>query len=270
MSQTPRSRFPLTPIRRYSTTRNGHPSGTVVVFVPGLGLDARSWASVRARLTMPSLVVTLPSLGRHAAPDADLHVEAQSRRLLAALPTQGDVILVGHSAGCPVVVDAAARLSRVVGLVLVAPVTDPRARSWPRMLAQWARTAVHEHPDELPLLAPQYRWTGPMSMLRGMTRTRRYRTAVGLSRQTVPTHVIRGQRDRIASERWCAELADSSLAELVSVPRAAHMVPLTHPNVIVDSIERLRPNRGGAAPSGTDAQPHSSVAMAALTASTRP
>lgn len=215
-------------------------STPTVVFVPGLGLDARSWAAVRARLTVPSLVVTLPTLGRHPSRGADLHVEAQSRRLLEALPPEGDVILVAHSAGCPVVVDAASRVSRVVGLVLVAPVTDPRGRSWPRMLAQWAGTALYERPWEVPVLVPQYRWTGPMSMLRGMTRIRHYRTDVGLARLAVPTHVIRGERDRIASARWCADIAKSSLAEVVSVPRAAHMVPLTHPNVVVDSIERLR------------------------------
>lgn len=218
------------------------------MFVPGLGLDARSWAAVRAALTVPSVVVSLPSMGRRAGPDADLHVEAQSRRVLAALPSTGDVILVGHSAGCPVVVEVAANEPRVVGLVLVGPVTDPRARSWPRMLGQWLGTAVHERPCEAAVLAPQYRWTGSVSMLRGMTRVRRYRTEVGLSRLVVPTHVIRGQRDRIASARWCAELADAAVVELVSVPRAAHMVPLTHPNVVVDSVDRLRAALASAQP----------------------
>lgn len=237
------------------------PSAPLVVFVPGLGLDARSWAAVRAALTAPGVVVSLPSMGRRAGPDADLHVEAQSRRVLAALPSSGDIILVGHSAGCPVVVDVAAQEPRVVGLVLVGPVTDPRAQSWPRMIAQWFGTAIHERPSEATVLAPQYRWTGSASMLRGMTRIRRYRTDVGLSRLAVPTHVIRGQRDRIASARWCAELAVSPLAELVSVPRAAHMVPLTHPNVVVDSIERLRATTASAQPpSGSESQ------LAALTA----
>ena len=238
-----------------------HPgSDATVVFVPGLGLDARSWAAVRAAMTDPGIVVSLPSLGRHAGTGVDLHVEAQGRRVLAALPATGDVILVGHSAGCPVAVDVAARHPGVVGLVLVGPVTDPRARSWPRMLAQWVGTAVHEDLSEATVLAPQYRWTGSGSMLRGMTRIRRYRTDVALSRLSVPTHVIRGQRDRIASARWCAELTRSPLAELVSVPRAAHMVPLTHPGVVVDSIERIRASLRGAPPS---AAPEGSPAAAA-------
>lgn len=241
-------------------------TGPLVVFVPGLGLDARSWASVRAALAAPSIVVSLPSLGRHAGPEADLHVEAQGSRVLDALPVTGDIVLVGHSAGCPVAVEVATREPRVVGLVLVGPVTDPRARSWPRMLAQWVGTAVHEHVSEVATLAPQYRWTGSVSMLRGMTRVRRYRTDVGLSRLSVPTHVIRGDRDRIASARWCAELADSPLAELVSVPRAAHMVPMTHPDVVVDSIERVRSRVASTPLPGARPTSRSSSPMVALTA----
>ena len=254
--QPPSSIARLTPGPRDSPS-----AGPLVVFVPGLGLDARSWTAVRAALAAPSIVVSLPSLGRRAGPDADLHVEAQSSRVLDALPSTGDVVLVGHSAGCPVVVEVAAREPRVVGLVLVGPVTDPRARSWPRMVAQWVGTAAHEHLSEAATLAPPYRWTGSVSMLRGITRIRRYRTGVRLSRLAVPTHVIRGNRDRIASARWCAELADSALAELVSVPRAAHMVPLTHPNVVVDSIERLRATLASPQPLSRSASP-----VAALTA----
>lgn len=215
-------------------------SAALVVLVPGLGLDARAWSAVRDVLTGPSVVVTLPSMGRRAGRETDLHVEQQSRRLVAALPPGRDVVLVGHSASCPVVVDVAGRTSSVVGTVLVGPVTDPEARTWPRMLGQWVRTAAHERLWEVPLLAPQYRSTGPGSMLRGMNQTRRYRTHAGLATLSVPTHVIRGRHDRIASAQWCDRLASSSHTELISVPRAAHMVPLTHPHVVAASAERLR------------------------------
>jgi pimeloyl-ACP methyl ester carboxylesterase len=210
------------------------------VLVPGLGLDTRAWTAVRACLDGSSRVVALPSLGRRATRGQDLHVEQQGRRLLASLPPDVDVILVGHSASCPVVVEAATRSPNVVGLVLVAPVTDPRARTWPRMLLRWAGTAVHERVWELPVLVPQYRSTGPDAMVRGMTRMRLYRTDVALASRPVPTIVIRGERDRIAPSQWCADVADVVGAELVTVPRAAHMLPLTHPHVVADSVERLR------------------------------
>ena len=96
------------------------------------------------------------------------------------------------------------------------------------------------HLWEIPVLAPQYRSTGPRSMVRGMNQTRRYRTHAGLSTLSVPTHIIRGQRDRIASAQWCARLASSPLTEVIAVPRAAHMVPFTHPHVVAASAEHLR------------------------------
>jgi pimeloyl-ACP methyl ester carboxylesterase len=92
-----------------------------------------------------------------------------------------------------------------------------------------------------------------------MTRIRRYRTDVALARLSVPTHVIRGQRDRIASAQWCAELTRSPLVDLVSVPRAAHMVPLTHPRVVVDSIERIRSGLGGAPRSRVPGEAHAAA-----------
>lgn len=218
------------------------PSRVVVVLVPGLGLDARAWASVRHLLTGPSLVVPLPSMGGPAGRGTDLRVEQQSRRLISALPPGRRVILVGHSASCPVVVDAATRTSAVAGLVLVGPVTDPAARSWPRLLARWLRTATHERLWEVPVLAPQYLSTGVLSMVRGMNHIRRYRTDAGLSTLSVPTLVIRGRNDRIAPARWCDQLALTARTAVISVPRAAHMVPLTHPHVIAKAAERLRPD----------------------------
>lgn len=212
----------------------------LVVLVPGLGLDARAWTLVRHRVTGPSLVVPLPSMGCPAGRETDLDVEAQSRRLMAALPVERQVILVGHSASCPVVVDTATRTSAVAGLVLIGPVTDPAARTWPLMFARWLRTAGHEPLWELPVLAPQYRSTGLSSMVRGMNHTRRYRTDVALSTLPVPTVVIRGGHDSIAPAPWCDRLALAPLTEVVSVPEAAHMVPLTHPKVIAASVERLR------------------------------
>jgi pimeloyl-ACP methyl ester carboxylesterase len=221
------------------TSQVGSGPGALVVLVPGLGLDARAWTLVRLLLTTPSLVIPLPTLGSPAGPGTDLTVEQQGRRLLAALPPGRRVILVGHSASCPVVVDTARRTSTVAGLVLIGPVTDPAAVSWPRMIARWLRTAIHEPLWELPVLAPQYRATGPRSMVRGLNHTRRYRTDTGLSALSVPTLIIAGRRDRIAPAPWCDQLARTVGTTVLSVPRAAHMVPLTDPQVIAHAVERL-------------------------------
>lgn len=210
----------------------------LVVLVPGLGLDDHAWARVRRRLPGRVLTVLLPSLGRRSSPGVDLRVERQAERLLDRLVAQGcdAVVLVGHSASCPVVVEAATRSRMVIGLVLIGPVTDPLARTWPRMLGQWLRTAAHERLREVPVLVPQYRRTGAMTMIRGMDAMRWYRIDQTLARLDLPVVVVRGARDRIAAQDWSLHVATIARGRLATVSGAAHMVPLTHPNAVVDAV----------------------------------
>ena len=237
---------PTTLVSAGSTHTEGNDDSTIgkelsllIVFVPGLGLDTRSWQLVRQEVWEPSAVVLLPSMGEPARRGTDLPVETQAERLLQRLPKGGSIILVGHSASCPVVVEAASRTNDVVGLVLVGPVTDPTAHSWPRMLSQWARTASHERPREGLTLFPQYRRTGPVSMLRGMDAIRPFRTDFALGQLALPVEIVRGDKDRIASLEWSSVLQRVSNGRLTTIQGAAHMVPLTHPTAVVRAIDRV-------------------------------
>jgi pimeloyl-ACP methyl ester carboxylesterase len=204
-----------------------------VVLVPGLGLTGREWHGVRLLLDARTAVLRLPSMGLGALRGGDLTVEAHADRVAALLPAR-PVVLVGHSASCPVVVEVARRV-QVAGLVLVGPVTDPRAATWPRMVGQWLRTARHERVGEVPVLAPQYTRTGVVSMLRGMDAVRRYRTDEALAGLDVPVEVVRGERDRIAPLDWCEALSP----RVTTVPGGGHMVPLTHPDAVADAVRRV-------------------------------
>ena len=211
-----------------------------IVFVPGLGLDSRSWHLVRQELSGLSAVMLLPSMGQPAPRGTDLTVHRQAERLLQSMPKGEPTILVGHSASCPVVVEAATRTTDVVGLALVGPVTDPAAQTWPRMLSQWWRTASHESPSEAGALVRQYRRTGILSMLRGMDALRHFRTDLALSRLDIPVEVVRGEKDRIASHEWSSVLRQVSNGRLTTIQGAAHMAPLTHPTAVAAAAVRLR------------------------------
>lgn len=211
-----------------------------VVLVPGLGLTAREWRGVRALLDATSAVVPLPSMGLGALRGTDLTVEAQADRVAALLPA-APAVVVGHSASCPVVVEVARRVP-VAGLVLVGPVSDPRAATWPRMVGQWLRTARHERPWEAAVLLPQYARTGTASMRRGMGVVRRYRTDLALAGVDVPVEVVRGEHDRIAPPDWCRTLS----RHVTTVAGAGHMVPLTHPQAVVGAVLRLAARGQGA------------------------
>ncbi|WP_153397869.1 alpha/beta fold hydrolase [Ornithinicoccus halotolerans] len=219
------------------------PEEPALVLLPGLGLDGREWAGVTARLSGRTEAVLLPGLGSPAAKGTDLSIEAQALRVLAWLEQRlGDqpVVLVGHSEGCAVAVATAVRRASVAGLVLIGPVTDPRARSWPQTLQRWLRTARHERLGELRSLLPQYARTGLRSMLRGHHAMRWYPTGEAVARLTVPVVVVVGEFDRIPSRGWVDGLVTGRCRSLVVVARAGHMVPLTHPEAVAMAIHQVQ------------------------------
>jgi len=219
------------------------------VLVPGLGLDHREWRAVRRGLAA-SVVLPLPSMGLGAPRGTDLTVQAHAERVVRLLPPGRDVVLVGHSAGCAVVVEVARRAAAtgrtaVAGLVLVGPVTDPRATTWPRMVGQWLCTARRERVGELRSLVPQYSSTGASSMLRGMDAMRRYRTDHALRTVRVAVEVVRGEHDRIAPLDWCERLVGP--AHVTTVAGAGHMVPLTDPAAVAGAVRRVLARAGARA-----------------------
>jgi pimeloyl-ACP methyl ester carboxylesterase len=195
-----------------------------IVLVPGLGLDERSSARLRRRIG--GAVVILPGMGLQCPVGSLDELTAQ---LLASLPSRS-VVLVGHSQSCQVVVAAAARDPRVVGVLLLGPTTDPRLLRLRVLAGRWARTAVREPWWQGPLVLAQWLRTGPRAM------TALWRQLAGdpiderLRQVVVPVVVVRGTRDALCPHDWAAHLADvAPHGRLVELPGAAHMTPQTRP-----------------------------------------
>jgi pimeloyl-ACP methyl ester carboxylesterase len=201
------------------------------VFVPGLGLDARSSARLRTRL--PGDVVPLPGTGlRGPVPPVD-ELAGQLRARLGP----GPVLLVGHSQGCQVV-SAAAGDPRVTGVVLLGPTTDPRLRSWPVLAGRWLRTAAREPWWQVPLVLAQWLRTGPRAMWQLWRVAAPDRIEARLRSVRVPVTVVRGTRDRLCPHDWAAAVAVAAPAgRLVELPGAAHMTVQTHWEAVAAVIE---------------------------------
>lgn len=227
----------------YGTTLSEHSSHPrPMVCVPGLGLAAAVWrASGDELLRHPSVSTLeareLPGFGQRASTGEDLGPAALGARLASTL--SGGTVLVGHSASSQVVVRAAALApGRVAALVLVGPTTDPRAATWPRLAVRWLRTAVWEPLWQVPLLTRSYARTGPASMRRAMDRARGEDVRLDLGAVGCPVLVVRGRRDRICPEDWARELARTGPegSRAVTLDRGAHMVPLTHGDLLAAAI----------------------------------
>ena len=214
--------------------------------VPGLGLSVAVARRALDRLTgVATVVVLLPAFGRRAPRGTDAAPGPSADRLLAELPA-GPAVLVGHSASCQLVAEAAVRApGRVAGLVLVGPTTDPRAASWPGLVGRWLRTATHEHPGQVPLLVYAYARTGPVSMARGMDAARHHRLDRTLTAVTCPVLVVRGRHDAICPADWAAKLAAAAPdGTAATLPEGAHMVPITDPRALADRIAAFLDERG--------------------------
>jgi pimeloyl-ACP methyl ester carboxylesterase len=207
-----------------------------LLVVPGLGLDARSWAPVVQRLTLRVDVQPLPGYGVPAPRRTDLSPARLGARLGEELRGGRPTVLAGHSSGCQVAAHAARAAGQtVVGLVLVAPTTDRRAAGWPALARRWLRTAAHEDPRQVPGLVRQYRGTGLWSMARAMDAARREDLRATLRGQRLPLLVVRGPADRICPQDWAESLAQ----RCVTLRSGGHMVPSTHGAEVAEVVTRF-------------------------------
>src|SRR3954447_11489167 len=205
-----------------------------VVLVPGLGLDARS--SARLRAVLPADVVLLPGMGlRGPVPPVDELAERLCRRLGA-----GPVVLVGHSQSCQVVAAAAGRDDRVVGVVLLGPTTDPRLRTPWGLVGRWLATVLHEPLWQFPLVLAQWWRTGPRAMAALWRSAAPDPIGRRLAAVRVPVVVVRGTRDALCPADWArALLAAAPCAELLELPGAAHMTVQTHPAEVAEAVRAV-------------------------------
>jgi pimeloyl-ACP methyl ester carboxylesterase len=188
-------------------------------------------------------VATMPGYGARPTHEADLRPAMLGARLAAErlADLSAPVVVLGHSASCQIVAQAACRCpGQVSALVLVGPTTDPRASSWPQIGRRWLRTAMWERPGQIPLLARTYSRTGPLWMFRAMDAARRDDVRVSLRQVDCPVVVIRGRHDRICPPDWAAELVDTapSGSRMVTLDKGAHMVPLTEGELLASALTR--------------------------------
>ena len=217
------------------------------VGVPGLGLTDPTLAGVLERLG-PWRVERLPGYGRRAPRRVPVDPPAVAAALTARLrDLPGPLALVSHSSSCQVVAETALLLGdRVVAVVMVGPTTDPRAATWPRLVARWLATAAHEPLGQVPLLVRSYSRTGPLSMARAMGASRRHDLLRAVRRLPCPLLVTRGRDDRIAPGDWVATVAaEAPDGRSADLPRGAHMPPVTHPAVVARAVRDAFPTLVG-------------------------
>jgi pimeloyl-ACP methyl ester carboxylesterase len=151
----------------------------------------------------------LPGFGRSEKPPRAFDVPELADALARWLDTQriARAALLANSFGCQVVADLAVRYPRLVErAVLTGPTVDPAARTAPRQVGRFLLEAPQQA-TMAPVIVGDFVGAGPRRTLE----TFRHLLADPIERKLPHVHapalVIRGERDRIVSERWAAEAA---------------------------------------------------------------
>jgi pimeloyl-ACP methyl ester carboxylesterase len=220
-----------------------------VVLVHGLGLSGRYFVPLARRLAAKGVTVLVPDLPGNARsratvrrmPDVVRTADALARWHRQLVP--GASLLVANSVGCQVVAALTARHPSLVRrLVLLGPALTPGASAW-RQGGRLLADAFREPLSLIGVAAADYLLTGPLRFAVSLHHALRDAAVAfegHLARVAVPTLVVRGAGDTIASEAWTRRVARLIAdGRAVEVPGAAHAAHFSTPETVAELIEEF-------------------------------
>jgi len=212
---------------RMVSTRSGEGSDAIVL-VHGIGMGHRVFRELAEALDPHATVyaIDLPGFGDSPEPET-AHSMGETGELLAAFVSAlglADPVLVGHSMGTEVVVEAVVRHPECSDrIVLIAPTVNRAERTAGRQALRMMQDLWGEHPKVLALGIVQYAKAGPRWFVRKLRTMLEHRVEERYPLVRARTLVIRGETDRVVPREWARFVAASIPgAELREVPERGH------------------------------------------------
>ncbi|KUL53000.1 MULTISPECIES: alpha/beta fold hydrolase [unclassified Streptomyces] len=226
------------------TRRFGPPPGEgtrTVVLVHGLGLSGRYFVPLARRLAAGGASVLVPDLPGNARSRAAARRAPAVGQAADALArwhehlSLGPSLFVANSVGAQVVAACTARHPHLVsGTVLVGPALEPGASAL-RLFGRLVADAPRETFSLLVLAATDYLLTGLprcAASFRHALRDAAESFEGNLGDVHVPTLVVRGAGDTIASGAWVRRVAALTGGRAAEIPDAAHAAHYTAPDAL--------------------------------------
>lgn len=239
------------------------PQWPPAVFLHGAGQDGEIWAEVVPLVPRPVLVHEFPAHGGRFGAPLD-RVEDLADDAIRHLPGGGRCVLVGHSLGAAVALEAALRRPESVsGLVVVCCELDPKPDR--RAVAALEDGDLDRFVEliHLGIIGPRRSTSSPppggeaaeesarrlerLVLRTGLKATAadyRATSALDLTGRleglSVPVSVLAGGRDVLVPPRRVACLAAELGIEEEVIGTASHQMPWEAPQAVADAVERVR------------------------------
>ncbi|MFD5214078.1 alpha/beta fold hydrolase [Microbacterium sp. NPDC058345] len=182
-----------------------------IVLLHGIGMGRSVYVDLTDRLSGRIIGLDLPGFGEAPEPRRTLTMERHADLVAAFLRDRGitDAVALGHSMGCQIAAELAARHPDVVSaLVLAGPTVNTAARSIRAQAGYLLIDIMGERPLVLWRGAREYLRGGP-HLIRKMRAMIVHEAQQAYARVRIPVLVVRGQRDPVAPMTWCREIVDA-------------------------------------------------------------
>lgn len=223
------------------------------VFVHGLGVSSWYFEPLFEELagSAPMILLDLPGFGRAPEPERELRVGGLADALIATIRERQlhDVVLVGHSMGAQVVVEALARepsLARAA--VLITPVVAPQDRKPWRVVLQFTRASLHEEVRSAYRSVLTFLSTNPLWIAKHFRAMTEYRIEeqIGEIPPDIPILLIRGSNDHLSSRAFLRLLQERTqhfhnggCAIIRELRGGSHQVMSSHAPAVATALLRM-------------------------------
>lgn len=231
------------PLGIHARVRTGaHAMLPPIVLVHGFGIASSYSVPLAARLSRHAAVYVpeLPGHGRSSHDVRPLDIPELAEALVAWMAATGltAVVLIGHSLGCQIIAEVAARHPhRVAGLVLIGPTSNPSGRTVPRQLGRLAASWLFERSTLALLMLVDYTRAGIRVLRAERASMLSHDIEELLPRVSAPALVVRGGRDAVSPQRWA-----ETVSQLLGAPAPAvisgwgHAVHYDAPDAVAEVV----------------------------------
>jgi 2-hydroxy-6-oxonona-2,4-dienedioate hydrolase len=227
----------------------GDTDAPAIVLVHGLGVSSSYFVPLAERLAARFRVYSpdLPGHGYSASAAMPLDIAGLAKALLDWMDEAGveRAILVGHSMGAQIAVEASLRSpQRVDQIVLIGLTPEPTARSTTKQFVRFLLGILFERPSLAPLILKDYLHVG--SRLGPEFDAMRFDPIERkLPLVTVPSILIRGEDDPMSSQEWLERAARLLKTDCkIVIPSWGHAVMYSDPEDLVNALLPLLTNKG--------------------------